>query len=411
MSIIGVFFIFIILIEQFIAYFYLVKKFKDFFNPVLFTFIFIFFPFFLSHLKLSIYQNYDYSWYIYIIMLVSSNIILFYSILIQPNQNRYIYELKKNSSFMWVVLFSITYIGTYLYENFIISGNFISLLSVEENGSTHLQGVKFFREFNTISRVLLPLLNFYMFSKTGKKIYLILSLVCLLVPLSRGSRIAVIGSIIIILTFFLKKINIKKVLLIMLFLSLLINFSMSIGNERRVYTEKSYGEEVGILNPYLNNNLFGETISWYYGYYSLSIYNFNTSLNEWLNNEVYFWGQANLNGLLSFFIEEYPTQEEFNSRIKYINGAANVPTAYYYYLIDFGIIGVFFFDLLFYGLIFNIYKKAKNDSFYRMFYCYLLLHIINFVFYSSFYAVFMYPLIIFMFFFRSFFHTKRYILN
>ncbi|PGS45138.1 hypothetical protein COC58_00155 [Bacillus cereus] len=397
----------VIILQQFFAYFILLRKFEDYFNPVLFTFLFIYFPFCLSYFKLSTFQTLDIHPYLYVIMLISSSIIVMFSILIYPTDTKVKYEFQKNYKLSVVVILNILYVVFYFYENTVISGHLLPLMNMENSGDTHLQGVKYIREINTVLRVLLPLLNFYLYYKTGKKRYLLLSIVTSLVPLSRGSRSAVVNSILMILAFKFKKINIKKILFVGVALVVVINFAMSLGDHRRAYTSNSYGYEVGITSESLNEGTVGQAISWYYGYYSLSFYNFNTSLIKWLNDEVFFFGQANLNGLISYFITDYPSQQDFNSRIVNVNGAANVPTALYYYLIDFGVLGIFFFDLLFYSILFSVYKKSKNDSLYRLIYCYLLLHILNFVFYSSFYAVSLYPIMIFVYLFMKLQHKKE----
>ncbi|MFC8053591.1 O-antigen polymerase [Bacillus cereus] len=397
----------VIILQQFFAYFILLRKFEDYFNPVLFTFLFIYFPFCLSYFKLSTFQTLDIHPYLYVIMLISSSIIVMFSILIYPTDTKVKYEFQDNYKLSLVVILNILYVLFYFYENTVISGHLLPLMNMGNSGDTHLQGVKYIREINTVLRVLLPLLNFYLYYKTGKKRYLLLSIVTSLVPLSRGSRSAVVNSILMILAFKFKKINIKKILFVGVVLVVVINFAMSLGDHRRAYTSNSYGYEVGITSESLNEGTVGQAISWYYGYYSLSFYNFNTSLIKWLNDEVFFFGQANLNGLISYFITDYPSQQDFNSRIVNVNGAANVPTALYYYLIDFGVLGIFFFDLLFYSTLFSVYKKSKNDSLYRLIYCYLLLHILNFVFYSSFYAVSLYPIMIFVYLFMKLQHKKE----
>ncbi len=76
------------------------------------------------------------------------------------------------------------------------------------------------------------------------------------------------------------------------------------------------------------------------------------------------------------------------------SGAANVPTSMYFSLVDFGVIGILVFDVIFYSCLFAIYRKSTNNSYYRLVYSYLLLQVINFAFYSSFYAVYMYAIII-----------------
>ncbi|PEJ65958.1 O-antigen polymerase [Bacillus toyonensis] len=407
MNVIGIVLIGVIILQQISAYFILLKKFEDYFNPVLFTFLFVYFPFCLSYFKLSIFQTIDIHPYLYIIMLVSSSIIWMFAMLINPVHKKIKYELQENYKVSLVILLNIVYIIGYFYENTVISGHLLPLMMIENTGDTHLQGVKYIREINTVLRVLLPLLNFYLYYKTGKKRYLFLSVISALVPLSRGSRSAVINSILMILTFKFRKINIKKIFIVGIVLFVVINLAMSLGDHRRVYTSNSYGYEVGIVKENLNDNTVGQAVSWYYGYYSLAFYNFNTSLINWLNDEVFFFGKANLNGLVSYFINNYPSQEEFNSRIINVNGAANVPTALYYYLIDFGVLGIFFFDLLFYTILFNVYRKSKNDELYRLIYCYLLLHILNFAFYSSFYAVSLYPIIIFLYLFKKVQHKKK----
>ncbi|WP_140456661.1 MULTISPECIES: O-antigen polymerase [Priestia] len=385
----------LIIIEQIISYGLLVKKFRDYFNPILFTFVFIYLPFCLSHLKLSILQVQEYNPVIYVIFLFSSTFILFISIFLKPSIRKMEKELigKQSLWMFFAILLNIIYITTYFYENLIANGVLVPLLNVEDGGA-HLNGLPYFREVNTVFRAFMPLFNFYLYYKSKKKIYLLLTLITIFVPLSRGSRIAVISSFLIIAAFMLRKINIKKIFIIFIAFFVLLNSAMSIGDYRRSYTTESYGYEVGITNSFLNNNPIGELISWYYGYYSLSIYNFNLSLNTWLHNEIYFYGLANLNGLLSFFINVYPTPEEFNSRVTYVSGAANVPTSMYFSLVDFGIIGILVFDVIFYSCLFAIYRKSTNNSYYRLVYSYLLLQVINFAFYSSFYAVYMYAIII-----------------
>ncbi|MEM5016270.1 O-antigen polymerase [Metabacillus indicus] len=390
--------------QQVISYFLLVKKFRDFFNPILFTFIFIYFPFCISHLKLSAYQTIEYHPYFYIIMLVSSTLILYYSFFARPQKVKVSYELKVDNRLLIIVALNIVYVLSYFYENVYLSGSIIPLTVIDEVGDVHLNGLPIVREFNTVFRVLLPLLNYYLFWKTKKKRYLLLSVLSLCIPLSRGSRSAVINSIIIITVFSLRKINFKKILITMTTVIVGLQIAMYLGDYRRSYTNNSYGYEVGIVSDWLNTTVIGKIISWYYGYYALSLYNFNTSLLKWLNDQVFFLGLTNLNGLLSYFVNSYPTQSEFNSRIENINGAANVPTALYYYLIDFGVLGIFIIDFFVYTLLFFVYKRSMYDSFYRLCYCYLLLHILTFAFYSSFYAVLFYPLMILVLLFKKFFH-------
>lgn len=401
----------VIIIQQILSYKSLAKKTNDYFNPIIFTFFFIYLPFSLSSLKLSNLQTFDYHPYVLVIMFCSSTIIMYISLMIKipilnNNLRVSITNNKVSKSLSFIVLLNIIYIILYLYENKVVSGFLFPLFSIEEAGDTHLQGVRFVREINTLFRVFLPLANFYLYYVTKEKKYLIYTFITAIVPLSRGSRIAVINSIIIIVAFTLRKVNMKKIMLLIIVSVILIYFSMSLGDHRRVYTDITYGNEVGIYNELLNNNILGESIAWYYGYYSLSFYNFNISLTNWLQDQIHFFGLSNLNGLLSYFISSYPTQDQFNSSLQYVSGASNVPTALYFYLIDFGVIGIFFFDLLFYLILFAVYKRSLNDSFYRLVYCFMLLHVINFVFYSSFYAVYLYPIFIILAIYKRLYYNR-----
>jgi oligosaccharide repeat unit polymerase len=280
-------------------------------------------------------------------------------------------------------------------------------LTIEVTGDTHLDGIPILREINTVLRVLLPIMNVYMFLETRKKRYLFLCLIAILVPLSRGSRSTFFNSFLIILTLIFRKVNFKKILIISTIILTLIISGISLGNYRRIYTTREYGFEVGIFGDFFNNNLVGNIFSWYYGYYSLSFYNLSSSINNWVQNPNHYLGLTNLNGLLAYFFDNYPSQSEFNYSVTSINGAANVPTAFYYYIVDFGILGAVIFDFVFYSILFYFYKKSLNDNFYRLVYCLLLFNILNFIFYSSFYAVYLYPIILFLIVFR-FLYIRKY---
>lgn len=402
----------LILIFQITSYVILVKKFTDYFNPVLFTFFFIFFPFVLSHLNLSVYQHNEYHYYVYLIMLFSSFGILLLAFLINILKSDHIQKKLevKNSHlkvFNIVAILSVVFPITYLYENYMISGHWFSLLTIEVTGDTHLEGIPILREINTILRVLLPIMNIYMFLETKKKRYLFLCLVSILVPLSRGSRSTFFNSFLIILTLIFRKISLKKILAIVTVILTLVISGISLGNYRRIYTTREYGFEVGIFSDFFNNNVLGNIFSWYYGYYSLSFYNLSTSINNWVQNPNHFLGLTNLNGLLAYFFNNYPSQSDFNYSIVNINGAANVPTAFYYYIVDFGILGASIFDFIFYSILFYFYRKSINDSFYRLVYCLLLFNVLNFVFYSSFYAVYLYPIILFLIAFKFLYIRKK----
>lgn len=390
----------IIILSQFISYFLIVKKMKDYFNPIIFTFFFIFFPFILSHANISVYQYQKYDSLTYLIFISSSIMLLLLSLFVyfwRINDKSKNYSLEIRSHLFKldiVVLLTLIFCFTYLTENYLVSGHIISISQLNIVGDTHLDGIRGLRELNTILRVLLPVLNVFMFMQTKKKRYLILSFISLVIPLSRGSRSTLFNSLIIIIVFLYKKINLKKFLSFLSGILVLIWIGISLGNFRRNYTTRSYAFEVGIFDNFYNETFIGNIISWYYGYYSLSFYNFNSSLLKWIEYPQYFYGLTNLNGLLAYMFSNYPSQPEINYAVSNINGAANVPTAYYYYLVDFGVLGILAFDAIFYTLLFVIYSKSISSRYYRLVYVYLLFHIFNFVFYSSFYAVYLYPILI-----------------
>lgn len=406
--------VFFILVFQLVSYILIVKKLKDYFNPVLFTSIFIFIPFCLSTFKLSVYQKIDYSPYVYLILLSSSAIILIHAMLIKPIEERrgnsesskLDLSLRKNT-FLVIFLLNIIYVVSYLMENKMITGLYLPLSSMDEVGDIHLENIPILREINTVLRFVLPLLNFYLYKKTSEKKYLFMLILTIFVPLSRGSRSAIINAILMIAAFNFRKIKLKKAILLAVLCIGILIVAISIGNERRgTYTSKSYAYEIGVSQTFEASNPVHDIFSWYYGYYSLSFYNFNSSLINWEENKVYFNGLANLNGLLTYFFDNYPTQYEFNSRIISVNGAAVVPTAYYYYLIDFGIVGILIFEIIFYGLLFHYYRKSINNQYFRLVYCFLLLQVLNFVFYSSFYSVCLYPILIIVYIFKKVSHKR-----
>ncbi|MEW8968505.1 O-antigen polymerase [Exiguobacterium alkaliphilum] len=392
----------IIILSQIISYLLLFKKTGDQFNPIVFTFIFIFFPFVLSHAELSVYQYQDYHPLTYLIFITSALMLLLLSIFIyfwEVKNVHFVNYLEIRSHLLGVNIIyflTILFCFTYLFENYLVSGHIISISQLNIVGDTHLDGVKGFRELNTTLRVLLPVLNIYMFVSTKKKRYLILSFVSLIIPLSRGSRSTFFNSIIIIIVFLYRKIDFKKVFVFGGGILALVWMGINLGNFRRSYTTRAYAFEVGIFDSFYNETFIGNIVSWYYGYYSLSFHNFNSSLLKWMEDPDYYFGLSNLNGLVAYVFSNYPSQQEFNYAVSSINGAANVPTAYYYYLIDFGVLGILAFDAIFYAILFTIYYNSINSKYYRLVYCYLLFHILNFVFYSSFYAVYLYPILILM---------------
>lgn len=392
----------IIIFSQFVSYLLIVKKTGDYFNPIIFTFFFIFFPFALSHANLSVYQYQEYHPLIYLVFITSSLMLLLLSIFIffwRMKKNDEVRHLEVRSHFFKVnisVFLTVLFSFTYLLENYLVSGHVVSLSQLNIVGDTHLEGIRGLRELNTTLRVLLPVLNIYMFVQTKKKRYLIFSLIAIIIPLSRGSRSTFFNSVIVIIVFLYKKIDIKKTMVFVSGILLLVWMGISLGNFRRSYTTRSYAFEVGIFENFYNETFIGNIISWYYGYYALSFHNLNTSLLKWMDNPEYYRGLSNLNGLFSYIFSNYPSQTDFNYAVSSINGAANVPTAYYYYLIDFGVLGMLAFDVLFYLLLFTVYYRSINSNYYRIIYSYLLFHILNFVFYSSFYAVYLYPILIVM---------------
>lgn len=385
-----------ILLEIIASFAILLKKTGNLLNPALFFGFFIYVPFIMQTLNLSVYQQMTTPPMISFVFLFSSSVVLFYSLIFKIRASNFYINITAKLIFLSVV-FCLSFLVTYLVENFQLSNSFVPIL---QGLDIHLDGIRGLREYNSIMRMFVPIFSFYMYKECKKNIFLIFYVLSLLVPLTRGSRSSVMIAIIGALVLTVYEVKLKTFVKIFVLGVLLVNIFVSVGNIRisENHTANTYGRLIGLNDDFYNYNSFGEIFSWYYGYYGLSYYNLQTSYSTWNRNPQMYYGLVNTYGVtkaigVGKYIPNYPTDVEITARQTIIGGAANVCTAFYFYLMDFGPLGMIVLDLIFISIIFYVFSKSISSRYFRFWYSILLIHIIIFAFYSSFYSIMMWPMI------------------
>ena len=223
--------------------------------------------------------------------------------------------------------------------------------------------------FGTIWRSLYPIALIYLIAEgkyKEKKWYdfFFLIITALYLFISSGSRFWSVLSLCCAFFFWIKyknpKIRFNKFILIILVIVILVIVMLNMGISR--LTIYSYEYKIGYKGPFAGTS-FGETVSWYYGYFPYSFHNLNMTLMNISNNNRYTYGLFFILPVLyltkTYKIFGLQSYNYYAMSVRIVtNTAATVATAFFEFYADFG--PFFFIPILALLIVMNTLEKRKT---------------------------------------------------
>lgn len=376
---------------------------KDILHPTVLSAIFISLPLLFAMQRLSGLQATNWNIYTYVLFYYAifafSYLPFIYTTLISPkhvnvrhNNNMKTYIKGLNNSLIKVM--SLITILLYLIENMLLTGYFFPILSTASLTSIHLESVPI---VSMITKGLIPILavlNFAKFKVSGNnKFNLFISVLLIIVPLTRLSRFDIVLSILAVV-FLLYDVIIKKRRFVILTTLLLIFFTLGaayIGEYRLTHGyqyDVSYSD--GIYYKY-NPGPF-DVLAVLYGYFPLSFENVNNFTEANTNFNDLQWGKIFLRpllaGLLKFdniFGDSYPLSDFLYKYSNYVSPFATVHTASIEFALDFGYIFAILPMVLVSIMIIVIYQKGNENGAFRIAYYVISQGIVFYSFFNLFF--------------------------
>lgn len=359
----------------------LLIKVKDFFNPFTMMSLFFFLPMGLSTLRLSGLQKNTWSF--------ESNLMIWASIIVwglvpfvilllfgKINKSEIVYT---KSIYKIIRYACFAFIAIFLIENKILFHSYIPILSKNLIllFEKHYASLSFWGIITKGSPLFctLALRNYLLFRKKSD---LILTIICLLLPITRISRLDIMFSVISLFTllslynsiswrslvkskYFFGVILLSVVLFFVFIVSG--NFRSSHGNEYEFSTKKVF-QYKGDPGP-------GEIFAWAYSYFCLPFEDSDRIIANYQNKK--FYGQLSISPIVNgiFFGHvwgNFPNPDIiYNYNERFTNFFA-VPTALPYFYMDLGVIGGTFSMLIYQIILLTFYLKSSKSEFAKIAY-------------------------------------------
>lgn len=351
----------------------------DIFHPTILTFVFFVVPTSFSMLKLSDLQASDWDNISYLLIIYTILIFLILPLILirgkkVTNKNKTYYRnfILPNKGLYLVVIFTIIINFFVTYQ---LTGSFVPFLTIGDSQITlHNNSLGFTSTMANIMSTLTLLLLFFKYKKTNKKIWVLLVIVILFIPLIRLARFDMFLNLIILSAVAFDFSNNKKLILkrLLVIAPIILILWSAIGEYRMTYGytyDLTYADEIH-FNKYAGPF---DSLAVAYGYSSLSTENLDRFVKANDNIDPQFGAyilRPIMVGVFKFhrIIDEYPMFEYFNSLRDPLIGSATVPTAIPEFTLDFGYY-LSFFPMLIYSLIgIYLYILGEQNEKYRMFY-------------------------------------------
>ncbi len=198
------------------------------------------------------------------------------------NVNRLLAQIKPTTEYV-MLLSTLAFVILFIVENQILTGSLIPIVATGD--VSHHAHTKSMPIINIVTRgaSLFASFSYILFAKKKRKVLLFLTILVVLVPLTRGSRIDTFICIIALIVInaelkvieFRQKKNIKWLIVMLVGVVVLMNI---VGNERARFTQEYYSYSrnisLGIEGPYF------EPFAWFYGYLSLPFENLNRVIEK-----------------------------------------------------------------------------------------------------------------------------------
>lgn len=362
-----------------IAFIFYNKNKKLFLCPVLF----INFNFLLYLLQLSNLIVDDINNSVFLLIIYTNVIFLFFSIFIK-NKKIVLYDYNKirvngyvnffNHKISILVLLNIIWILLYLLENYLGSGTIMPVLFKKDIHTFSASIISLI----TYNGGILAIYDYVFYKNVNKKKYLALCFILLVLPiLSRNARMTTMMWAVELLSFYLisNKIFWKKIYkMVILFVCIIFAF-VYIGNNRMTHFGKyeiSYKNQIkytGYEDPL-------EILPWYYGYFPMSFDTLNRSINYFESNK-----DLHTSGTFTFApicigifkldsYTDYQFIDYLNSKTKFAVNQTMVPTGFFEFYIDWGIfsfIGLAIYILIYFLSFYLACYKMKYKIIYSIF--------------------------------------------
>ncbi|MCH6269416.1 O-antigen polymerase [Neobacillus citreus] len=392
---------FLLFLSFFIAIIAFVKT-KDHLHPSVLSAIFISLPLIIAMQRLSGLQAKEWNFLTYTLFcyaLIAFNYLPFFISIYCNNKYKSGEQVKKSKIFITnisnklIYFFSILTLVLYLFENKVLVGHFVPVLSTSNLTSIHLISLPIISMITKGFIPILALLNFTKYKFNANKYNLIMCLFLIAIPMTRLSRFDIILAVLAII-FLLSDIvknkkrffNLTAILLIVMSLiaAYLGEFRLTHGYQYQL----SYAEGID-YNYYAGPfNIFAVL----YGYFPLSFENVNSFINRNPDFDDLQWGKVMLRpllaGLLKFdniFGEAYPLTDFLYKYSNYVSPYATVHTATIEFALDFGYV-FSIIPMLFVSLILTfVYINSLRYSSYRLAYYIIAQGLVFYSFFNMFF--------------------------
>jgi oligosaccharide repeat unit polymerase len=287
-------------------------------------------------------------------------------ILIEPNKQSKIFRIIRYISVIFIVAF--------FAENKLLFGNFVPILGnlsiMLESHSSSIPLIGILTKGSAAVCVIL-MRNFIVYRK---RIDLLIFFVCILLPVTRGSRIDILLSIISTVCLmagynFLKfsRKSIYKTLII-IFASYLV--FIILGNYRTTHGGE-YEVSVKELIEFKQSAGPGEIHAWYYTYFCMPFEDFDRITTHYSN--------VKFNGVISFSpiingiflgntLFDIPNPDVIYDYNYYFTNPFAVPTALAYFYMDLGVYGGLFMMMIYMFILLFLYRKSRKNEKYLIIY-------------------------------------------
>lgn len=352
------------------------KRLRDVFNPFTVMSALFFLPMIISTLKLS---NFQTDWTEDAILMMVGSFIVWG---IYPFV--FLSLIKVEEKKIFTPNIDLTAIGrsmaavfliTFLLENYLLFGHLIPLLGdlgrLLEFHASSISGLGIITKSSPLFCIFL--IRNYLVKKNN--LDLTLFFICLLMPITRGSRIDIMLSIICSISIFscykLPKISKKSLIYGSLGLGVFFIVFIIIGNYRTTIG----GEYEIMLSDVFKYNSYagpGEIFAWFYGYFCLPFEDFNRVTANY--SHISYDGLLSIspitNGLFSgHTLFGIPNSDAIYDYTYYYTNSFAVPTALAYFYLDLGVYGGLISMFIYMSLLLFFYRMSRKSDKYLIAYC------------------------------------------